>query len=602
MYLANLWGLLGLIALPVIFYIHFYRRRFPPRKIAGLFLWLSPRQQSPAGKMRQRPPVTLSLLLELLAALLVTLMLSDLRIHDTGRYRHLVFVLDSSASMAAQNQAGQSSTQRVKDFVQEQLTDPKTHLQATLILTGKRPTILGRTASEPLEAIASLDSYKPSLSSHSPAEALSLALDLAGAQAEVFFLSDQLPPEDERHRQLTYIALGQPRHNVGFVAAQWRPDYSLAKDQIFMRIANFSDRTKHVQLTGRIAEQTILSRTITIAGGAEEKMVWKAPSGVEQIRFELSPDDSLGLDNHIVMIKPARKVVVVANLFPDGPVREQIDRALSVVKNIRVVNSSQSAQLVIAPPQQFEPTADDRSWWLLIGPLSPKYRSQGQPKNMVGPFLTEPTHPLLEGVSLQGIIWAGAAPARSDLIPIVSGANIPLITRVPLPMGRAYWFNLNMERSNLTLSPDWPILVSNLVELRRAELPGLSRRSFRLGEVIRYPRRDPLSHLILSGPQGADKELPPSAQVYLAELGTAGIYQILSDGNVSQRFSLNLLDDKESDLRGLVPGRHEAELLAGSFELAKGGRLSWVNFLVAALILLALLWNWYLNRRSQESV
>ncbi len=601
MYLANPWGLLGLFALPVIFYIHFYRRRFPPRRIAGLFLWLSPRQQSPAGKMRQRPPVTLSLILELLAALLVTLLLSDLRIQTTGKYRHLVFVLDSSASMAARDQAGQSSTQRAKAFVQEQLTRPDTYLQATLILTGKRPAILGRSACEPEEAIASLDSYKPGLSSHSPAEALSLALDIAGAQAEIFFVSDQLPPEDEQHRQVTYMAVGQPRDNVGFVAAQWRPDYLLAKDEIFMRIANFSDRTKQVQLTGRLGEQTILQRTIDIAGGAQEKMVWKAPSGVEQIQFDLAPDDSLDLDNHIVMIKPARKVVTVANLFPDGTVREQIDRALAVIKDIRVVNSAQSAQLVIGPPQQFE-SAGDGSWWLLIGPLSGEYRAEGQPKNMVGPFLMETTHPLLEGVSLQGVIWAGAAPAKSNLTPIVSGGNIPLITRVGLPMGRAYWFNMNLERSNLTLSPDWPILVSNLVELRRTELPGLSRRSFRLGEVIRYPRSDPAAKLRLTGPQGYDKELPPSAQVYLAELGTAGIYRILSDRKASESFSLNLLDDKESDLRGLGRGRCEGELLAGSFQLAKGGRPSWVNFLVGALILLAVLWNWHLNRRSEESV
>ncbi len=490
MYLANPWGLIGLLALPAILYIHFYRRRFPPRKIAGLFLWLSPRQQSPAGKMRQRPPVTLSLILELLAALLVTLLLSDLRIQATGRYRHLVFVLDSSASMAARDQAGQSSAQQARAFVREQLTRPDTYLQATLILTGKRPTILGRSACEPQEVIVSLDSYQPGLSSHSPAEALSLALDIAGAQAEIFFISDQLPPQDEQHRQVTYIAVGQPRHNVGFVAAQWRPDYLLAKNEIFMRIANFSDRSEQVQLTGRLGEQTILQRTIDIAGGAEQKMVWKAPLGLEQIQFDLDPDDSLDLDNHIIMIKPARKVVTVANLFSDGPVHEQIDRALAVIKDIRVVNSSESAQLIIAPPQQLE-LAGDGSWLLLIGPLSGEYRAEGQPKNMVGPFLMETTHPLLEGVSLQGVIWAGAAPAKSDFAPIVSGGNIPLITRVGLPVGRAYWFNLNLERSNLTLSPDWPILISNLVELRRAELPGLSRRSFRLGEVIRYPRHDP---------------------------------------------------------------------------------------------------------------
>ena len=79
MYFANPWGLLGLLALPAIAVIHLFHRRFPPLPIAGLHLWgVETRKESP-GRKRERLPLTRTLLLELLAALLLTLLIADPR-------------------------------------------------------------------------------------------------------------------------------------------------------------------------------------------------------------------------------------------------------------------------------------------------------------------------------------------------------------------------------------------------------------------------------------------------------------------------------------------------------------------------------------------
>ncbi len=99
---ANPLGLLGLLSLPVILGIHLYHRRFPPLEIAGLHLWAAESEVRLAGRRRDRLPITTTLILELLAAFLMTLVISQPRFGELDHVTHLVVVLDNSASMQSQ--------------------------------------------------------------------------------------------------------------------------------------------------------------------------------------------------------------------------------------------------------------------------------------------------------------------------------------------------------------------------------------------------------------------------------------------------------------------------------------------------------------------
>ena len=84
MYFANPWGLLGLLALPAVIAIHLYHQRFPPLVVAGTHLWGAETEVRAAGRRRERLPITATLLLELLAALLLTMVLSQPRFGHVG--------------------------------------------------------------------------------------------------------------------------------------------------------------------------------------------------------------------------------------------------------------------------------------------------------------------------------------------------------------------------------------------------------------------------------------------------------------------------------------------------------------------------------------
>ena len=76
---------LGLLALPAILVLHLYQRRFPRMAVAGLHLWGMHADAHDAGPKRERLPLTASLFLELLAALLLTLIVSRPRFESTAK-------------------------------------------------------------------------------------------------------------------------------------------------------------------------------------------------------------------------------------------------------------------------------------------------------------------------------------------------------------------------------------------------------------------------------------------------------------------------------------------------------------------------------------
>ena len=116
-------GLLALVAIPTIVAIHLFRRRFPVRPIAGLFLWQMARDTPEGGGKITKLPVTTSLILECLAALALALILAGARVRSDTAARHLVVLLDDSVSMTAVDGRGESARDRAVQRVLSESID-----------------------------------------------------------------------------------------------------------------------------------------------------------------------------------------------------------------------------------------------------------------------------------------------------------------------------------------------------------------------------------------------------------------------------------------------------------------------------------------------
>src|SRR5262249_30085807 len=142
MYFANPWGLAALVAIPAIIVIHLYHRRFPPLVISGLHLLSSATRENLSGRRPQKLPLFASVILELLAALLMALVLSEPHFGGLTNAVHLVAVLDSSASMAAKPPGGASFRDAAIEELERRAARLPRGSVVTLIATGNRPVML----------------------------------------------------------------------------------------------------------------------------------------------------------------------------------------------------------------------------------------------------------------------------------------------------------------------------------------------------------------------------------------------------------------------------------------------------------------------------
>ncbi|MEM1061703.1 MAG: BatA domain-containing protein [Planctomycetota bacterium] len=177
-FFANPWGLLGLVAVPAVLAIHLFQRRFPPLEVAGLHLWGVQAPTAEAGRRRDRLPVSPSLILEVLLATLLALLLAQPRWGATATVRHVVAVLDGSASMSAESATGETFAERaVATLADRDATGPPTVW--TVVASGTRPVVLAGPRLAWDEVSPTLADWTPTASRHDPKSAWDLAGEIA---------------------------------------------------------------------------------------------------------------------------------------------------------------------------------------------------------------------------------------------------------------------------------------------------------------------------------------------------------------------------------------------------------------------------------------
>ncbi|MBI1311431.1 hypothetical protein GC176_09000 [bacterium] len=668
MFFANPWGLLGLLALPAIVVLHLFHRRFPPRLIGGLHLWGVEQRIPIEGRRRERLPITPSLLLELLAALLLTLLLSQPRFSNPEGVAHFIVVLDNSASMAAVGGDGISSRERAIAELAQRLEASPDGSRVTLIVTGRRPTLLAGPAVEWPEANTALADWQPELPGHSPQSALDLAVQLAEDGGQVLFLTDRLPGDADTDSDIgataaipesvEVVATGLPLANLAITSAYWSIDPATLRGTVFLRVKNLGPRPQTVTVRGLVDGKPVFESPLSLNAGAESALQTDVPGGAGELTIVLlGTDDGLAVDSRVTLIEPRLRTVKVDIRLPaDDARRESVFRVLSQIPAVSL--SQTNADLVIAPAGKRLDLRRDE-WLLALGPFpdtqagpttsaeanvssevsnsalvadastgdklataTPQSTAEASPVTVSGPYLLDKRHPLLEGVQLGGVVWGGVRPLDAGYSPVISCGSLPLLIQLTGSATTAYALNIDLARSNLTESPDWPILISNLITLRQQALPGLSRWNFRINEDVRFRIA---SSVLSPSPNDATDETEPAASlqepveltlthgktsrpistlglIELPAIEHAGIYILTRGNQLIERFAVNFFDGVESNLIARQSGTRPPASTEPPSLLEIDTSTGWL-ILIALLILLGLiLADWRVLRRDSAAV
>lgn len=604
MYFANPIGLLGLLSLPAIAIIHLYHRRFPPRLVAGLHLWGEEVRQPTAGRKREQLPITPSLLLELLAALVLSLILSQPRFGEMDEVTHLIAVLDNSASMGATGAEGVSFRDQAIAQIRSRMEDTSRGSVITVILTGRRPVMLAGPAVEWDVAEQALADWRPTATKHDVLPALDMASQLAENGGEVLFVTDSMPSEKEQlQKNVEVVSVGEPLSNLAFTAARWTVDSTTLKGKIFLRLSNAGPRPADVSLVGRSGTNTVFSSKITLAGGAERSLEAPVPGGLGRVDIRLeSPGDPLSIDNRVTLIEPAIRTVSVANQLPaDSFSGRAFQRVLDALPDLRRAPAN-GAHLVIAPGGEIPESRRDL-WWLGVGPLDSSEVARKAARDLLGPYLVEKRHSLLDGVLLSGVVWAGVQPVEIGIAPLISAGPQKLLSQLDGTESTAFLLNIDLQRSNLTESPDWPILLSNLVELRRESLPGLRRWNYRLNEDIvfrlfegAFESKETAERPLTLKSGDDSRVLARSAIVEVPPLDDAGVFTVLDGDEPFGEFAVNYFDLEESTLTNLRSGHLEATIEEEDAHFEIDDPYTWLILVGLPLIILLAFSDWFLLR------
>lgn len=602
MYFANPWGLLGLLALPIIAVIHLYHRRFPPLPIAGLHLWTQDTRKDSPGRKREQLPITRSLLLELLAAILIALLLADPRDASTMTKPHLVVVLDDSASMSAQT-GGSSSRERAIDWLKEQESSLGRGGVVSVLLTGLRPTLIAGPRASWQEMLIALEDWQPQSTNHDFGPAWDLAAQLAGEQeGRIAFLTDRLPGESEIvPERMETVSVGRKMNNVAITAARWLFDADTGEGTLFTRIANLGSEEATVQLSATAGSNQLIDEPISLPANTEKAMQWAVPGGLSQIQFKAeAQNDPLAIDHEILLIEPEVRLVTVAVTLPSNhSAFEPIKKILGVLPNVQLGDPPNS-DLIIS--QAAENPAGDRSlWWLGIGPLNPNTVAENG-KTLIGPYLIEKQNPLMNGIVLGGVVWGGIQNAPEELTPIVSAGSTLLFGQRLDTSSNAYMLNIDLASTNLTESPDWPIFWTNLIEQCRISRPGFRRWNFHLDESI--PFTLPLDSLEKSEQltlkhgetekslvRMENMEIPPRPEV--------GLYQVIDGKELLGEFAVNFFDREESDLTQLLPGERPSSIRGPALGIHVDNPFSWLLVIGLLMTLGAIYYDWAITRSKK---
>ena len=551
--LGNPWGLLALAGIPALVAIHFFRRQFRPLPVAGLFLWPPGDALPPAGRRRSRLETPLTLLVEILAALALTVIVSGARWETRAAVPHAVVVLDSSASMGALAGNGERISARAAREARKACEElgPLPSVRLTVILTGPVPEVAAGPAAPAGEALPKLDSWRPLLPAHSFGPALELAHRLSDAGGAIFLVTDQPGPAAEAAGPSVRVrGVGEPLPNVAITGAAREIDIPAGGTTVALRVSNFGPRAASRRAVLRDDSGAVLAEErLALGPGEERETTWRLEKDAPVLRARIEGEDALAIDDEAVLARPRPRNVRVRCDFPAGdPLRATIERACRAVPEAVWLEAAdpEAPHLAIGPAGPAP-----AGWRLAIGTPRAELR-EGTPLDpMVGPYFADPAHPLMAQADLRGVIWSGAVPLRKDapVAPLLAAGEVPLLYQEPGAGPPSFAMNIDLSRSNIHKSPAWPILFHNLVRLRQAALPGLERWNFRQGEAVRY-RADGEAKVAILGSSG--REVPAVRLrdgIEAIDTWRPGIYRV-REGEGEDHFAVNFLDARESDLRG----------------------------------------------------
>ncbi|MDQ6673049.1 MAG: VWA domain-containing protein [Chloroflexota bacterium] len=459
-------ALVALLVAPLIYVIHWLwgsRRRL---RVSAVFLWADLPRAATGRARRRWPPLTVLLVLQLLAAILAALALAR-PVTSSDPPRHLALVLDASASMQATDVSPtRFDAARARGL--ERIRALRTSDLVSLVRAGRDASLLASGAPDAVRA--ALGTTQPGTGGAAIREALALASSQVTAtperRGEIVVLTDAawppLDPVGPLAAPVEVVAVGGGSENQAVTSLQVRMDPTGRGQTAFVEVANEADHAVRVPMLLTADGGPIDQRQVDLPARGRTRLSIPLPVDARHVSLRLQAHDSLALDDQVDALAPGgppREVLLL------GRVSDAVRRALESVPSLQVHSADPSAAL----PAQASLTVLERSLpaqlpagpLLLIDPPSNSARLLGV--GLGSGARVQPDHPLLQGLDLAALQdespSVGGVPGWARVV--LGTLQGPLIMEGRLEGRPAVALMFDPSVSGLEKSLAFPLLVSN---------------------------------------------------------------------------------------------------------------------------------------------
>ncbi|MCL2305711.1 MAG: VWA domain-containing protein [Planctomycetaceae bacterium] len=551
------WAIFALVSVPVVVGIYLFRTRTRRRVVSGLFLWSDQTQSRQGGRRIETLQFPLLLLLELLILTLLAIAAAGPHLQWNTAGRPTVIILDDSYSMQAKVRETDGTVRTMKQRAAEELERflaKEAGYPVQFILAGNSASLLSGFARNSTEARLTLENWTANAPTAAMDAAISLAARTAISGAKILVLTDHAPNEELAVGKIRWHSFGQPLANLAIVHAS--RVFQADKDRILVEIANFATKEERLQLslfdtTGNRILQKIdqpihpgetLSFRFSLDGGTT--------GGPANFPVELRlTDDALDIDNSFTLLPPVHRPVRVTISGVPDELRLSLQRAVETSGLAEFVTENPDLRFTGGETEE-TPYSSQHAWNCRLF----SERDDSKVQSFLGPFVVDRGNRLTSGLSLDGVVWAASTSAPMGGLPVISAGNVPLLTEQVLRGGsRELRLQVSERLSTLTLSPDWPILIWNILRLRSEHLHGIPANNIRLGSEAVFIAASNDKTLEIKGPDNAIQRQPVRGLRTSLPAARCGVYEVKAESG-TYLFSVGAFSSGESNLQSMRPG------------------------------------------------
>lgn len=622
--------LLGVI--PIVVALHFLKLRRHTRLVPSIMLWHSTDEDRRANVPFQRLRNLLLPLLQVLFLLLLTCSIARPALRKPGFIPgKAILIVDNSASMLS-TEMEETRLTLAKQEAQKYIKEVSASGGMMLMTTNAPGTYIQQAfTTDTAKLYRAIENI---VSTHTPRN-LRPVFDAATRYAEspqdkVVFISDTFENLPDVSLSVHKVGVGEKADNVGII--QFSVEVVRNRYEVLVAIQNFTGASKEFDVRLAVENVSLDDRTVSIPPSKTKSVLFSGePSGLEGkvMSVHLDVEDDFALDNsasailsavpplHILLISDNRKSLLPVLLKAYGDhvkldFVEPVDYHGTVDADLTIFDGSTLAgRDALADFSE----VDSETHLIFIAPgsdLSFTFNDVSAVEMVSTPtrvIKEDESHPLMAGVSLQGMLVKESGhrklPLWGDaLVETEKGALIWIGQKSDsqLLVFEFDAFNPGISTFAWTI-PAAPQFVYQCLAWFEAGIAPLqpllfqedrTRHAFRTGEQVKVglTREERTLHV-----QKPDEMMVELDNPIFTQTDQIGVYTLFADDTEFERFTVNLLNAKESALPYSSVSTMPEDSTKAEAGLQPIAQEIWRWFALTACLLLLVEW-WFYHRNS----